>query len=289
MSTEKLKDLHSHSIFSDGEDSPDEIIINSSKEGLDTVAITDHDTILGLHNITIEPAEYKIELISGIELTARIPKGRMHILGHDFDKENETLNKRTNDLHNNSVYSVAAIICQLKKDYGITFSTEEILNILNQQRNIGRPDIAKLLKENGYVNTTDEAFDRFLNPAYQKCGGAKKGIPYEECIDLIRGANGIASLAHPHTLLMPPEELDQFVGHLKSCGLEGIEVYHSDHTPEMVKEYLRLAEKYDLLITGGSDYHGPSLKPEIKLGRGRGNLKIKQLTLLDEIHRRHKK
>lgn len=279
---EKQKDLHIHTCYSDGEYTPDEIIIKASEEGLDTIAFTDHDTILGLHNITINPEDYGIKKINGIELSGIAPKGTLHILGHYIDKDNQRLNEKTEQLHNNAIYAIASVICQLKKDYGIIFPTEDILNILNLQRNIGRPDVAKLLMKHGYSKSVDEAFDMYLNPAYKKCGGTKKGIPHEECIDLIRQANGIASLAHPYSLKMDRNELDNFVGQLKSCGLEGIEVYHSNHTPEMVEEYLCLAKKYDLLITGGSDYHGPTIKPDIQLGTGRGNLKIKQLTLLDK-------
>lgn len=286
MNELKRKDLHTHSIYSDGEDTPDDLIIKGSENGLDTIAITDHDTLLGVQNVTIVPADYGIELIDGIELSASVSKGRLHILGHDFDKNSYALNERTKGLHNNSIYALMSLTSQLKKDYGIVFSTEDILNILTQTRNIGRPDIAKLLIKYGYTSTVDEGFVRYLNPAYKKCDGTKKGIHYEECIELIKNAGGIASLAHPCTLKMESDELDNFVGQLKSCGLEGIEVYHSDHTPAMEEEYLRLANKYNLLITGGSDYHGPSVKPDIELGSGKGNLKIKQLSLLDEIHRR---
>lgn len=288
MTENKRKDLHVHSIYSDGEDTPNDLIIKAANEGLDTIAITDHDTLLGVQNVTIEPVDYGIELIDGIELSALVPKGRMHILGHDLDKYNHALNKRTKDFHNNNIYAISAIICQIKKDYGIVLSTDDILNILNQQKNIGRPDVAKVLIKYGYVKTVYEAFERYLEPAYRQCGGVQKGIAYEECIELIKNANGIASLAHPHTLLMERDELDSFVGHLKSCGLEGIEAFHSEHTPEMVEEYLKLANKYDLLVTGGSDYHGPGVKPDINLGSGKGTLKIKQLSLLDEIHRRRK-
>ena len=283
--SENLIDMHTHTCYSDGELTPDELIKKASKEGIKTLAITDHDTLLGVQNVSINPEDYGIELINGIEISVKVPVGRMHVLGHNIDIWEPNLNERMKELHNRSLYSVTGVICQLKKDYDIVFTTEEILEILNKERNIGRPDIAKLLIKNGYVNTVDEAFDKYLNPAYSHCGKVAKGISKKDCIELIKSANGTATLAHPYSLKLSPEELDSFVGELVEYGLDGIEAYHSNHTPEMTEEYLRLADKYNLLVSGGSDYHGPNVKPGVSLGTGRNNIKIKQLSLLDSIRR----
>lgn len=282
--TDKKLDMHTHTFYSDGQYSPDELIQKAKEAGITTLAITDHDTLLGVQNITINPEELGIEVIPGIELSVKSPSGRMHLLGHNLDIWDKKLNERMVDLHNRSLYSVSAVICQLKKDYGITFTTEEILSILNKKENIGRPDVAKLLIKYGYVDTVQEGFAKYLNDAYANCGDITKGLSQEESIRLIKEANGLASLAHPHTLKMSKEELDQFVGQLVEYGLDGIECFHSNHTPEMVEEYLNLAKKYNLLVTGGSDYHGPAIKPKVSLATGKDNLKIKQLTLIDKIH-----
>lgn len=282
-----LIDMHAHTKYSDGELTPDELILKAKNEGLSTIAITDHDTLLGIQNITI-PKEEGIQVINGIELSAKVPIGSMHILGYDINIYDAKLNEKMKELHNRSLYSVSAIICQLKKDYDIVFSTEEILEILNRESNIGRPDIAKLLIQNGYVSTTQEAFERYLLEANRKCGKARKGIPMDECIKLIKDAGGLAVLAHPITLKKSQEELDILVGQLVDFGLDGIEVYHSEHSEKNCEEYLNLADKYNLLISAGSDYHGPIVKPNIELGRGKNNIKVKQLTLLDAINsRRH--
>ena len=283
--SEKLIDLHTHTCFSDGELTPDELIIKSSQEGISTLGITDHDTLLGVQNVTINPNDYDVEVINGIEVSVKVPVGRMHLLGHDIDIWDPALNAKMDELHNRSLYSVAGVICQLKKDYDIVFSTEEILDILNKQRNIGRPDVAKLLLKYGYVQTVNEAFDRYLNEAYARCGNVAKGITKKEAIEMIKNAHGKATLAHPYSLQLSSTELDTFVRELVDYGLDGIEVYHSNHTPEMIEEYKKLAQKYNLLISGGSDYHGPTIKPDVSLGTGKNNIKIKQLTLLDSIHR----
>lgn len=288
MSKLGLIDMHTHTCYSDGELTPNELVKKADNEGLDTISITDHDTLLGVQNMTIPENERTTKVINGIEVSIKVPVGRMHILGQDIDIWNTKLNEKMNELHNRSLYSVAGIICQLKKDYGIVFSTEEILNILNAKRNIGRPDVAKLLIERGYVSTVQEAFDKYLIEAYKKLGDITKGIDFTECAELIHNANGYVVLAHPVSLELSKSDLERKIEYLVDNGLDGIEVYHSNHTLEDEEEFLRLADKYNLLISGGSDYHGPNVKPDVELGTGKGNVKVKQLTLLDAINRRQK-
>lgn len=281
-----LIDMHTHTCYSDGELTPNELIRKAEQEGIGTIAITDHDTLLGVQNMTIPSTERKVNVINGIEVSIKVPVGRMHILGEDIDIWNEELNAKMQELHTRSLYSVAGIICQLKKDYGIVFTADEILEILTAQRNVGRPDVAKLLIQYGYVNTVEEAFQKYLIDAYQKLGDVAKGISFPECADLLHKANGLVVLAHPVSLELEGEELERKIEYLVDNGLDGIEVFHSNHSKENEEEYLRLAEKYNLLISGGSDYHGPTVKPDVALGRGKDNIKIKQLTLLDSINRR---
>lgn len=278
-------DLHTHSCFSDGEYTPNELILKAKREGISTIAITDHDTVLGNQNITLTKKEREeIKIIPGIELSAKVPKGQMHILGYNIDIYDKGLNAKIIELKNNSLYSVLGILVQIKKDYGITFSTEEIMNILNSKGNIGRPDIAKLCIKHQYSTTVKEAFNNYLIPANTKISEIKKGITYEECLSIIKTAGGIPVLAHPKTLKCSDEELEHIIKRLKTNGLEGIEAYHSIHTPEEIEKYIDLANKYNLLISGGSDYHGPLVKPNIELGTGiNNNIKIKKLTITNRI------
>lgn len=288
MSKQGLIDMHTHTCYSDGELTPNELVNKAEEEGIKTIAITDHDTLLGVQKMTIPANERKIDVINGIEISIKVPKGRMHILGYDINIWDKHLNDQMEELHNRSIYSVSGVICQLKKDYNIVFSTEEILEILNSKRNIGRPDIAKLLIKHGYVNSVTEAFQKYLIDAYNKIGDVAKGITFEECSNLIHNANGFVVLAHPHSLEQEGTELEQTIEFLVNNGLDGIEVFHSNHTPDNEKEYLALAEKYNLLISGGSDFHGPTIKPDVSLGNGKNNINIKQLTLLDAINSRYK-
>lgn len=278
-------DLHTHSCYSDGEYTPNELIRKAKNKGIKMISITDHDTVLGNQNITLTKEEKSgIKIIPGIELSAKVERGQMHILGYNIDIYNKELNDKTIELKNNSLYSVIGILVQIKKDYDITFSTEEILNILNSKGNIGRPDIAKLFVKYSYTQSVKEAFDKYLIPANKKISTLKKGINFKDCINLIKNAGGIPVLAHPKTLKCTDKELEEIIIELKCNGLEGIEAYHSIHTKEEIEKYLALANKYDLLVSGGSDYHGPLIKPNIELATGvNNNIKVKKLTITEKI------
>lgn len=290
---ERIIDMHMHSTYSDGELSPDELIELAVNNNISIASITDHDTINGIKNIDRENPYIKnneIKIYNGIELSTKIPTGRMHILGYDFDINSEVLNNKLLDIRNNSISSFLSIIEQLKKDYNIIFAQEEIDYLIKVKNNLGRPDIARLLMKYGYVKTVAEAFDKYLIAAHNKVRGKTKGLSYEESIDLILKSGGIPVLAHPKTLELDHENLEILLKDMINCGLQGIEVYHSIHTKEEMNFYLKLANKYNLLISGGSDYHGRIVKPEIEIGTGQNNnLKIKQLSLVDEIKSRHSK
>lgn len=289
IDNDKYIDMHTHSIYSDGQLEVDELIKLAIKNNVGILSITDHDTLLGNKNIS----EYyrksnDIMIINGIELSAKVDKGRMHILGYDYDINNYELNNKMDELKVNSIYAIMACINQLRIDYNIVFSEKEIKDIINRKGNIGRPLVARLLVKYGYADSVEDAFQKYLNPAYNKTRKTNKGINYEECIRLIKEANGISVLAHPNQLLLNDTELENTLKKLISCGLDGIEVYHSGHSKEEVEKYLYLADKYNLLISGGSDFHGVDVKPDIELGSGyKNNVKIKRLSLVDEIKRRN--
>lgn len=279
----KLIDMHTHTNYSDGEYSPKELINLAKEQNIKLISITDHDTLEGLKNI---PKNIKgIKVIKGIELTAKVPKGRMHILGYNIDINNEELNNKISYLKNKSTNSVISLIEQLKKDEKIYFTHEEIKELINANHNLGRPDLAKLLIKKGYVSSVQEAFDKYLIKAYDKTRKVNKNLTYKECINLIKNSGGIPVLAHPHSLELDNEKLEKLLCKMIKLGLRGIEVYHSKNTKAEEKFYLELANKYNLLISGGSDYHGPTVKPDIFLGVGKNNLNITKLSILDEIKR----
>lgn len=290
MSNKKLIDMHTHTCYSDGELSPQQLIKTAADSNIGTLAVTDHDTLDGVKKIDRNDsliAYGVIEVIDGIELSAKVDKGRMHILGYGIGLNDEALNKKMSELKDNSINSVLSVMEQIKRDYGIVFGYEDIKNLVNANHNLGRPDLAKLCIKYGYANTVQEAFDKYLVAAHNKTRQTSKGIKYPECIKLILNSGGIPVLAHPKSLELNDSEFETLLKDMIHCGLKGIEVYHSSHTKEEMAYYLKKANKYDLLVSGGSDYHGKTVKPDIELGRGKNNnIEIKELSLLDELHRR---
>ena len=281
---EELVDLHMHSTYSDGELTPKELIEECINKNIKHISITDHDTLEGNKEVLKIIKDYNIKYTTGIELSAKVDHGRMHILGYNIDVYNKKLNDKMATLRNNSLYSIISLLHQIKADYNIRFKTEDILDLLNANHNLGRPDLARLLIKYNYASYTQEAFDKYLIPAYEKTRKTSKGISYKECIELIKTANGIPVLAHPKTLKLKKQELCNLLEEMISYGLMGIEVYNSIHSKEEIEFYTSLANKYNLLISGGTDYHGINVKPDIELGTGiNGNMKVKKLTILDKL------
>ena len=281
---EKLIDMHMHTTYSDGELSPDELINLAIEKNIQTMAITDHDTIEGIKRV--DKSKYPdIEIINGIELSAKFDIGQMHILGYDIDLESEILNNKMTELKNNSIDSLLSTMEQIKRDYGIRFSYEDIKKMINSSHNLNRVDLAKLCVKYGYADNVQDAFDKYLRRARKEVKKYIKGLEYQDCIELILNSGGIPVLAHPKSLKLNKEDFLILLEDMINCGLQGIEVYHSSHSKEEMDLYLKIAEEYNLLISGGSDYHGPIAKPDIEIGTGENNnLKIKKLSLLDKIH-----
>ena len=287
--SEKTIDMHTHTNYSDGDLSPEKLIRLAIDKRIGTLAITDHDTIEGIkkvnrnENIIVDSG---IEIINGIELSAKTDKGRMHILGYGIDLKNKALNKKMIDLKDNSINSVLSIMEQIKRDYGIRFGYDDIKELVNANHNLGRPDLAKLCVKYGYATTSQDAFDKYLIDAHNKTRQTSKGLQYQECLELITNSGGIPVLAHPKSLELSENEFLILLKEMISCGLKGIEVYHSSHSKEEMDYYLEIAKQYGLLISGGSDFHGKTVKPDIELGTGKdNNIMIKKLSLLDKLHK----
>lgn len=272
-------DMHVHTIYSDGDLYPNEIIDMAYDKGIGTIAITDHDTVLGIKNLEYNEKMNYVNIIPGIELSCKVKKGTMHILGHYIDINNKNLNQKLDEYKTSGFYRIIALINQLKLDFGIIINYEDIIELFNKKGNIGRPHIAKILIKYGYVSSTKEAFEKYLISSYDKIRINNIGIDYKEAISLIHEAGGFATLAHPNQLLLKNEELDNLIQKMKACGLDGIEVYHSGHSKTEIEYYKYLADKYNLLISGGSDYHG-SNKPNIELGICNSGQKVKTLSII---------
>ena len=280
-------DLHSHSTHSDGTLTPSELLILAKEKGIEYFAITDHDDIEGSKKL-IESKHDGITVYSGVELNAKVDKGQMHILGYNIDLYNEELNKRLKELKENSKHNIMLYVKQLKEDFNIELPQKDIDEILNREGNIGRPLLALLLIKYGYVSTVAEAFEKYLRD--DKVRNHKMWITKEECINLILNAGGIAVLAHPFTLKLTDEELHEEIKTLVDLGLKGIEIVHSNSNEEQREYYKQLAKEFNLITTGGTDYHGKEVKPNIELGTGiKGNVKLfkETISIIDRIETRY--
>jgi 3',5'-nucleoside bisphosphate phosphatase len=259
----KLIDLHVHSTASDGSFPPGEVVRQAKAGGLTAMALTDHDTVDGLTEAVAEGERIGLEVIPGVEISAQFPGGTMHILGLFVDYHNGRLDERLMVLKQARLDRNPQIIAKLNAlGIPITMARVEAISGGGQ---VGRPHIARALMELGYVSDLQEAFDKYLGwhkPAYV----SKFRFPPDQALAMIREAKGIPVLAHPFTLgLGSAYALKNLAIELKGLGLAGLEVFYSEHTKEQEALYLKLARELDLLITGGSDYHGLN-KPEITLG-----------------------
>ncbi len=263
-------DLHLHTIFSDGSHSPTEVIHFAHDAGVTALAITDHDTVEGIPESLSAGNSLGIEIIPGIELSSRFEGLEIHILGYFFDWENATLLDRLTKQQASREQRNPRVVEKLNK-LGLELSYKEVKTKAGSG-SVGRPHIAEVLIEKGYVKTTKEAFDRYI------ANGRPAHIPRElpdssEVITWIRDAGGVPVLAHPYWTNRKGAGLHTMCHKLKEAGLMGIEVFYSTHTRRQTSEYLELARKLGLIMTGGSDFHGIA-KPNIQVGRGKGDLKV---------------
>jgi predicted metal-dependent phosphoesterase TrpH len=264
-------DLHLHTTASDGVMTPSEIVRYAKSKGLQAIAITDHDTIEGLEEGLSEGRKIGFEVIPGIEISAEHSPGSMHLLGFFIDIHHALLNEKLGYLQKARAERNPKIVEKLNR-LGIEVTYEEVLKASGGGQ-VGRPHIAQVLFEKGYVRSFQEAFERFLGKGAQAYVEKFRFSP-KESIHFIREAKGIAVLAHPNTLKMNGySELENLVLQLIKEGLKGIEVYYPEHNVLEVAKYKALSERHGLLMTGGTDYHGIE-KNGLEIGIGRGEMKL---------------
>jgi predicted metal-dependent phosphoesterase TrpH len=267
-------DFHVHSTLSDGTLTPREIAERARDAGVDTIALTDHDEVAGVPEAAQRGCELGVEVIAGIELSVIEDEGRrqMHILGLGIDPDYEPLLESCAALREARARRSMRIL-GLLHDLGVELSPAHLERIAGEG-SVGRPHVARALVEAGVCTTVDEAFGRFLRrgrPAYV----AHPGLTAAHAISLIHSAGGIAALAHPQLSvgIDAPGGLETFVERLVASGLDGLEVWHPSQHPGTSRRIRRLAQKWDLVPTGGSDFHGAD-RPDVELGRGRGRLRL---------------
>lgn len=242
-----LIDLHSHSTCSDGSFAPARLIAEAATRGVNTLALTDHDTTAGLDEAEAAAREHGIDFVPGVEITCEVAGTEVHLLGLGIDRSNPQLLEVCADVQMRRRKRFFQMIEKLRA-HGVPLSTEGV----EEGVSLARPYLARMLVQQGKVDSYQEAFSRYLKKG---CPGfvEHSRIPIKRAIDAIQAAGGVAVLAHPGLY----RKGDECVFEAARQGLDGIECYHSDHNHDTAGHYVSIARKLDLLVSGGADFHGP--------------------------------
>jgi predicted metal-dependent phosphoesterase TrpH len=275
-----LIDLHTHTDQSDGTFTPEELVAEALRVGLSSLAITDHDTFAGYDLAVPHAAAAGLDLICGIELSTRYQGASVHLLGYfPVAPPSEELRDWLRFVLEARRDRNRRLIAKLQS-LGVDITLDEV-EVMGRTLT-GRPHFARVLVDKGYATDIQNAFDLFLDESARGFVHRQE-VPMEEALERILGSGGVPSLAHPIRVAKNNwEKIAAYVEDLASLGLRAVEVFHSDHSPENVSYYGSLAERFNLGVTGGSDFHGAN-KPQIALGTGkRNNLNVPDV-LMDDL------
>ncbi len=263
-------DLHSHSVYSDGSNTPEELVSMANEVGLKALALTDHDTVSGISHFLKAAKETPLEAVPGIEFSAECAKGTMHILGYFIDYTCPVLLGKVERIQLERNNRNQEILKKLNK-LGYILTWEDVQRHSGKDV-VGRPHFAQALVERGHVKSKKSAFDLLLAKG-RRAYADRYHYTAMECIRIIREAGGVPVLAHPATIYLPDDQLKGVIYGMKKNGLAGIEVYCSAYQADLIKKLSGWASELDLICTGGSDYHG-SNTPDLRLGTGFGHLNV---------------
>ncbi|HEX6758759.1 MAG TPA: PHP domain-containing protein [Propionibacteriaceae bacterium] len=248
-------DLHTHSLVSDGTDTPSELVGKAWAVGLDVVGLTDHDTFDGLDEAVTEGERLGVQVMRGMELSCSRRGSSVHVLAYGTDPASPGLAAEMARVRDGRLGRLAGVLAKLG-ELGVPVSEAEVMAQVGDSPSVGRPHIADALIKAGHVRDRQEAFDRFLadgGPAHVH----RYTIEVDRGIDLVHEAGGLAVIAHPwgrgREHVLPPRVLEALV---RDHGLDGVEVDHQDHDSDTRRQLRTLADRLGLLATGSSDYHG---------------------------------
>ncbi len=264
----KKIDLHVHSTFSDGTLTPTQLVSHAIEMELSAIALTDHDTIDGIEEAVQAGVKNDLEIIPGIELSTFYNNKEIHIVGLYIDYTNESFKKELENLRDVR-QNRNLKICEAFHKLGIEISYDDMLKKYGDIV-ITRAHFADYLLEKGIVGSRNEAFDRYLGDNCP-CNIPRKKMTPAQAVALIKSVDGVPILAHPTLYHLGKDAMTQLMNHLCEAGIVGIEGIYSTYTMGEEIEIKNLAKKYNLLISGGSDYHGAN-KPKLELGIGYGHL-----------------
>ena len=265
-----MGDLHVHSTSSDGSTPPAELPALGVAARLSAMVLTDHDTVGGVAAFLDAARRAGIAAVSGVELSTRFEFAEIHLLGYGVDIEDKALLAGLSRIQSSRAERNARILARLA-DMGFPLDEAEVWSLAGDADVVGRPHIAEAMRRRGYVADVREAFDRFIGdngPAYV----ARERVESVEGIRLLRAAGGVVVWAHPR-IGFSSASFRKILDQLIPAGLDGVEVYHTNHSDSKTADVRAAARERGLLQTGGSDYHG-RYKPDVELGRGQGGLRV---------------
>ncbi|MEG6511440.1 PHP domain-containing protein [Desulforamulus ruminis] len=241
-------DLHIHTTASDGSDTPAEVVQKALEAGLRAIAISDHDTLSGVKLAQQAAEGHGLEVLSGVEVNTYYEGREIHILGYLIDPNHPYFNDQLKKLQGDRLERVQQMIKKLKT-FKINILLNRVLEIASGA-SVGRPHLAQAMVEKGYVTTRQEAFNLYIG-AGKKAFIPRENLSPKDAIQLILQCRGVPVLAHPGL-----SKVENLLPELVSCGLKGLEVWHVSHPRLLEEHYHKVAQKYRLIATGGSDYHG---------------------------------
>ena len=251
-------DLHLHTTASDGSFTPEEVVVKAEQLGFSAIAITDHDTVQGIEVALQKAEQLNLEVVPGIEINTDYANTEVHVLGYYIDYKNSALLNKLKELKESRYERTKKIVAKLN-NLGIEIDFDEVLSLADGAA-IGRSHIAQVILDKGYVQNWSQVFDKYIGcqaPAYVE----RERLDVKGAINLIKKANGVPVIAHPGLI-----NNDKLFAEFIKWGAEGIEVFHTEHNKQEQLKYLEFANENKLLITGGSDCHGPRRKGGMLLG-----------------------
>ncbi|MBU1742327.1 MAG: PHP domain-containing protein [Proteobacteria bacterium] len=276
-------DLHLHSAASDGTAAPAEVAVLAAAAGLAAAALTDHDTTAGVDEFLTAARDKGLPAVAGVEISANHPHGAMHLVGLFVDHEHPDLVKGLRWLQQGRAERHPRMLARLQ-ELGHPVTWAEVAAQAGGGQ-VGRPHFARAMTARGWAPSIQAAFEQYLKkgrPAYVD----RARLDPPRAIELLKGAGGLAVLAHPHTLnAFNFEVLAEEIAELKDMGLDAVEVWHPGLDSAWTKSLLRLARRLDLGVSGGSDWHGDN-QPDVKIGFGRGTLRVPESCYRELLQRR---
>ena len=253
-------DLHSHTRHSDGERTPAELLAEALAAGVEVLSVTDHDTVSGVAECRAAALAVGVRYVPGIELSCELHGREVHVLGHFLDETSPALNILAGDMLGERRERMERMVARAQRA-GFKDVTLERVVAASGGENLGRPHLARVLIDCGHAKSVKDAFDRFLGtrgPLWVD----RRRLSIAEAVALVRGAGGTTSIAHPGANAVSRNELRV----LSEAGVDAVEAYHPEHPPNQAEAFQRWAAELGMLVTAGSDFHGPRVQPGRKLG-----------------------